>query len=348
MPKTIETFSMRTPSSYLGSCRYKLPKDFSDTTIFDQIFSFFTENNIGYFFYIGGNDSMDTVDKLSEYAKHIGFDIHIMGVPKTIDNDLDITDHTPGYGSAAKFIATTVKEIGLDSDVYDLESVTIIEIMGRNAGWLAAASALARSETASAPHLIYLPEVTFSCEQFLEDIKAVQKLHKNVIVCVSEGIKTADGKYVCESTASGLTDIFGHKNLSGTAKFLENLVRDKLQIKARGVELNVLQRAASHFLSKTDIEEAYAVGESAVLHATRGETGKMMIYTRLSSSPYQIGISSTDIKNAANAEKIIPPSFINAEGNDVTDAFLDYARPLIMGEVAIKTKDGLPIHLVRP
>ena len=343
----IETL-MKTPSSYLGSCRFKLPPDFSDTTTFDQIFSFFTDNNIGYFFYIGGNDSMDTVYKLSEYAKLIHYDIKIIGVPKTIDNDLDITDHTPGYGSAAKYIAATVKEVGLDSDVYDLNSVTIIEIMGRNAGWLTAASALARTNQQSAPHLIYLPEVPFSCEQFLEDIKSVHKTYKNVIVCVSEGIKTQSGKYVCESTSSGLTDIFGHKNLSGTAKFLENLVREKLKFKARGIEINVLQRSASHFLSKTDIDESFSVGKSAVEKAISGETGKMMIYKRISNDPYQINFASTDIKNAANAEKTVPASFINKEGNDVTNAFLEYARPLIMGEVTIKTKDGLPVHLVRP
>lgn len=337
----------QTPSSYLGSCRYKLPKDFSDTTIFDQIFSFFTRYNIGYFFYIGGNDSMDTVYRLNEYACHIGYDIHIMGVPKTIDNDLDVTDHTPGYGSAAKFIATSVKEIALDSNVYDLDSVTIIEIMGRNAGWLTAASALARTDGQCAPHLIYLPETTFCYDKFLSDIARVHKQHSNVVICVSEGIKTADGSYVCEGQSNGLTDVFGHKNLSGTAKVLEAYVREKLGYKARGIELNVLQRSAAHCLSKTDIDEAFAIGKSAVEAALKGESGRMMIYERMSDAPYTIRISSTDIQNAANAEKVIPASFIHAETSDITDDFFTYAQPLIMGEVHPIMKKGVPVHLVR-
>ncbi len=337
----------QTPSSYLGSCRYKLPKDFSDTTVFDQIFDFFTQKNIGYFFYIGGNDSMDTVHRLNEYAKHIGYDIHIIGVPKTIDNDLDITDHTPGYGCAAKFIATSVKEIALDSNVYNLDSVTIIEIMGRNAGWLTAASALARTDRQSAPHLIYLPETVFSYDKFLSDIKRVHEKHSNVVVCVSEGVKTADGSYVCEEKSNGLTDVFGHKNLSGTAKVLENYVREALGYKARGIELNVLQRAAAHCLSKTDITEAFTVGQHAVKAALSGESGTMMIYQRTSDAPYQIRIASTDIKNAANAEKVVPAAYIDEEKSDITDAFLTYAKPLIMGEISPIMSDGLPVHLVR-
>lgn len=335
-----------TPASFLGSCRYKLPKDFSDPTVFEQIFSFFKSHHIKYFFYIGGNDSMDTVAKLSEYAARIAYDIRIIGVPKTIDNDLAVTDHTPGFGSAAKYIAASVKEVARDSDVYDLKSVTIIEIMGRHAGWLTAASALARCENSIAPHLIYLPEVLFSYERFSEDVKRVQKTHSNVIVCVSEGIKAEDGTFVCETASSGLTDAFGHKCLSGTAKVLESYVRDTLGCKARGIELNVLQRAAGHLLSKTDIEESFCFGQEAVLAAMRGETGKMIIGTRTGSTPYQLVFSSTDIKNAANAEKTVPLDYISADQNDVTDAFIEYASPLIQGEIYPKYQNGLPVHLV--
>lgn len=335
-----------TPASFLGSCRYKLPKDFSDPTVFEQIFSFFRSRDIRYFFYIGGNDSMDTVAKLSEYAKQIDYDIQIIGVPKTIDNDLAVTDHTPGFGSAAKYIAASVKEVARDSDVYDLKSVTIIEIMGRHAGWLTAASALSRCENSVAPHLIYLPEVPFSYEKFTEDVKHVQENYSNVIVCVSEGIKTKEGSFVCESASSGLTDVFGHKCLSGTAKVLENYVRDTLGCKARGIELNVLQRAAGHLLSRTDIEESFSFGQEAVLAAMRGETGKMIIGTRSDSESYQLQFSSTDIKNAANAEKTVPLDYISDGKNDVTEEFIKYASPLIQGEIYPQYQNGLPVHLV--
>ncbi len=335
-----------TPASFLGSCRYKLPKDFSDPSVYEQIFSFLKAHDIRYFFYIGGNDSMDTVAKLSEYARQKNYDIYVIGVPKTIDNDLAITDHTPGFGSAAKYIATSVKEIARDSDVYDLKSVTIVEIMGRHAGWLTAASALARCEDSIAPHLIYLPEIPFSYERFVEDVKRVQEDHSNVIVCVSEGIKEENGTFVCESASSGLTDVFGHKCLSGTAKVLENYVRSTLGCKARGIELNVLQRAAGHLLSKTDIEESCSFGQEAVKAALRGETGKMIIGTRTASSSYKLTFSSTDIQNAANAEKTVPLEFISPERNDVTGAFIAYASPLIQGEIFPPYENGLPVHLV--
>jgi len=336
-----------TPASYLGSCRYKLPKLDADRKAYEQIFEVFNKYNIGYFFYIGGNDSMDTVDKLSRYAAETGYDISIIGVPKTIDNDLMETDHTPGFGSAAKYIATSLREIGLDSDVYDLYSVTIIEIMGRNAGWLTASSVLARDEHYKAPHLIYLPEGEFEDEKFFRDIKALNdKGIKNVVVAVSEGIKYKDGTYVCESASSGLTDTFGHKCLSGTAKVLEDMVRTKLGYKARGIELNVGQRCGAHFTSLTDIEESFAVGQAAVSEAENGGTGKMMIYVRESNNPYKISIESRDIKNIANGEKIIPQSWI-VNGNDVSSEMIEYISPLVEGQPKLRYKNGLPVYLKR-
>lgn len=334
----------QTPASYLGSCRYKLP-EITETEIYKKIFDIFDKHNIGYFFYIGGNDSMDTVSKLSRYANFISYDINIIGIPKTIDNDLTETDHTPGFGSAAKYIASSVRETGLDSDVYDLNSVTIIEIMGRNSGWLTAASVLARTDSLKAPHLIYLPEIPFSDEKFFDDIRALNaKGIKNVVAAVSEGIKYADGKYVCENAGSGLSDIFGHKNLSGTAKVLENKVRRSLGCKARGIEVNVLQRCGGHILSLTDIEEAYAVGAAGVKEAENGGTGKMMIFVRESSKPYKFAIESRDVNAIANGEKTVPTEWI-VNGNDVSVEMIEYLSPLIQGEPKIIYENGIPVYL---
>ena len=337
----------RTPASFLGSCRYKLPKLTDGSEIFEKVISILNKYEIKYFFYIGGNDSMDTVMKLSGYAKSKGItDIHFVGVPKTIDNDLVATDHTPGFGSAAKYIAATVREISRDSRVYDTYSVTIIEIMGRNAGWLTAASALAKDADNDTPDLIYLPECVFDFDKFIEDIKKVAKRKKNVIVTISEGAATADGKYVCEAVSSGTADAFGHKYLGGTARHLEDVVRERLGFKARGIELNIPQRCAAHISSKTDLDEAMAVGEAAVSAAVGGATGVMMAYKRLSDSPYKIDFEALDVNGIANAEKTIPGEWINAEENGVTEEFITYALPLIQGEVDVPYKNGLPVHLV--
>ena len=337
----------RTPASFLGSCRYKLPKLEDGSEVFEKVISILNKYDIKYFFYIGGNDSMDTVMKLSNYAKANGItDIKFVGVPKTIDNDLVATDHTPGFGSAAKYIATTVKEISRDSYVYDTYSVTIIEIMGRNAGWLTAASALARGNDMDAPDLIYLPECNFDFDKFIADVKKVSEKKKNVIVTVSEGIHTADGKYVCEAVSSGTADAFGHKYLGGTARFLEELVRDRLGYKARGIELNIPQRCAAHISSMTDLDEAMKVGQKAVEAAVSGKTGVMMAYVRTSNSPYTLDFEALDVNNIANAEKVIPKEWINSEENDVTQDFIDYAYPLIQGEVTVPYENGLPKHLV--
>ena len=336
---------IQTPSSYLGSCRYKL--DTTDIVVMDKIFDNFKKYDIGYFFYIGGNDSMDTVLKLSEYAKKVNSDVKIIGIPKTIDNDLAVTDHTPGFGSAAKYIATTVKEIALDALVYDVKSVTIVEIMGRNAGWLTASSALAKTDDFKLPQLIYLPEVPFDEEEFLNSVKYYAEKDKNVVVCVSEGIRFKDGTFVCESLSSGLTDTFGHKYLSGTAKVLENMVREKLGYKARGVELNVCQRAASHIASKTDLDESFNAGVFGVNSATFGETGKMVVINRHNQEEYEVYFSLFDIKNIANEEKCVPRDYINDEGNNVTEKMISYLKPLIKGENEIIYKDSLPLYITR-
>ncbi len=337
----------QTPAAYLGSCRKKLPKVSDNPEIYQQIFSFFSEKNIGYFLYIGGNDSMDTVCKLSDYAKEHNIDVKIIGVPKTIDNDLAITDHTPGFGSAAKYVATTLAEIAEDSMVYDLKSVTIVEIMGRHAGWLTGAAVLARNTYRTAPHLIYLPEVAFSKEQFISDIKALfdKGIHQ-VIVAVSEGIHDENGTFICEGETSA-TDSFGHAMLSGAGKALENLVKAELGCKARSVELNVCQRCAGHLLSGTDIKEAFAIGEAGVKQAVLGHSGEMMVFQRTSDAPYQINIESADIHKSANVEKCVPTEWI-VNGNDVTDELITYLKPLISGEVYVQfDENGLPKHLHR-
>ena len=337
----------QTPAAYLGSCRKKLPDCLDNPEIYQQIFSFFQEHNIGYFLYIGGNDSMDTVSKLSDYAKEHGQDVKIIGVPKTIDNDLAITDHTPGFGSAAKYVATTIAEIAQDSMVYDLKSVTIVEIMGRHAGWLTAAAALARNAHQNAPHLIYLPEVAFLKEQFVKDIKNLfDKGILQVIIAVSEGIHDENGNLICEGGTSA-TDSFGHAMLSGAGKALENLVKAELGCKARSVELNVCQRCAAHLLSKTDILEAFAIGEAGVERAVSGHSGEMMVFVRTSDIPYELNIDSADIHKSANAEKCVPKEWI-IHGNDVSEEMLTYLKPLIIGEVSVSyNENGLPKHLYR-
>lgn len=333
----------KTPAAYLGSCRFKLPEE--DGSIYDKIFGILEKYNIRYFFYIGGNDSMDTVLKLTAFAGARGKDIRFVGVPKTIDNDLPDTDHTPGFGSAAKYIASTVREICADSSVYNVNSVTIVEIMGRNAGWLTGASALARYKGLG-PDLIYLPERIFHFSEFYDDIAEISKVKKNIVVAISEGARTKDGKYVCEAVSNGIVDVFGHKYLGGTARILEGFVRKKFGFKARGIELNVPQRCAGHILSRTDIEESLSVGRGAVRLALDGKTGVMTSLYRISDRPYRSECRATDISAVANKEKIVPSRFINERGNDVTEEFIQYAAPLIAGEVELEFENGLPRILV--
>ena len=337
----------QTPAAVLGSCRRKLPNVSDSPETYQKIFTYFSQKNIGYFLYIGGNDSMDTVLKLSDYAKEHGIDVKIMGIPKTIDNDLAITDHTPGFGSAAKYVATTMAEIAEDSMVYDLKSVTIVEIMGRHAGWLTGAAVLARNASRTAPHLIYLPEVAFSKEQFIKDIKGLfEKGIHQVIVAVSEGIHDENGTLICEGATSA-TDSFGHAMLSGAGKALENLVKAELGCKARSVELNVCQRCAAHLLSETDISEAFSIGEAGVAQAVLGHSGERMVFQRTSDTPYQLKIASADIHQSANVEKCVPAEWI-VNGNDVTEELVTYLKPLIAGQVAVLfDENGLPKHLYR-
>ena len=332
-----------TPAMYLGSCRHKLPDYKDDDSPYVYIFHQFDKLSIKAFFYIGGNDSMDTVLKLSDYAKKINSDVKIIGIPKTIDNDLCMTDHTPGFGSAAKYVASTMLEIAHDTYIYQIPSVVIVEIMGRDAGWLTAASCLARNDYSPAPHLIYLPEVDFDEDQFIEDIKNVLKTSRCVIVAVSEGIHDKDGNYI--SATSAVADKFGHAQLSGTGKALESLVKDRMDIKVRSIELNVLQRCAAHISSRTDINESFALGQAAVKYAAEGMTAVMSTIKRVSNDPYQWIIEPENVSLIANQAKTIPLEWITPEKNDVTPEMEAYLRPLIIGEVSLQYKDGLPMYL---
>lgn len=331
-----------TPGSYLGSCRYKLPEDLNDP-VYPQLFARFEAYNIGYFFYIGGNDSMDTVSKLSRYAEKISSDIRVIGIPKTIDNDLVETDHTPGFGSAAKYVASTVREIAVDASVYDnKKSVTIVEIMGRHAGWLTAASALARKFEHDNPVLIYLPETDFDQDAFIEKVRTSLETTPNLVVCISEGIHDNTGTFICEYSNDVGTDTFGHKMLTGSGKYLENLVKERLGVKVRSVELNVCQRCSSSMLSKTDQKEAIASGAYGVKAALNGASGKMVAFERLDGDDYQIDYVLKDVNVICNQEKCVPATWITADGSDVTEDFIRYARPLIQGEVTVPTENGVP------
>lgn len=330
-----------TPSMYLGSCRFKLPFYEEDSQLYEKIFAILDKNNIGMFFYIGGNDSMDTVNKLSAYAKRISSDIRFAGIPKSIDNDLPHTDHTPGYGSAAKYIAASIAEMAHDVKIYDIPCVTIIELMGRNAGWLTGAAALARSEYNELPQLIYLPEVDFDKDEFIEDVKNELKKSNCVMVAVSEGIHDSDGNYI----NAGTSDTFGHDQLGGAAKTLEFLVKEKLHIKCRSVEINIMQRCAAHMAAGTDIREAYELGIAGVKYAIEGNTGFIPVLKRISDAPYRSVIEYADLKSIANVEKKVPLEWINKAHNNVTDNMLEYVKPLINGEIMLPYKNGLPDHL---
>ena len=340
----------QTPAAALGSCRRKLPdpnsdKD-TDKAIYEKIFSIIAELNIRYFFYIGGNDSMDTVEKLTIYAKKINYDIRIMGVPKTIDNDLVMTDHTPGYGSAAKYIATVVGEIIRDCSVYTLRAVTIVEIMGRDAGWLTAASAIGRVVSGTAPDYVYLPERSFDMEKFFADIERAFEKHPNIVLAVSEGLRFADGSYVGEGTQSGSTDVFGHRYLAGTGKALEIAVKERFGCKVRSVELNLPQRCAGHMLSATDISESVMIGRDAVRAAISGVSGEVMVFVREDGRDYACHTEHRSVTDIANSTRYVPDEFITAENNNVTDECCRYLLPLIAGEYPTEYADGLPVHIV--
>lgn len=336
----------RTPSSFLGSCRYKLPEICDNKDVYEQIFARLNELNIEAFFYIGGNDSMDTIKKLSDYAILINSDIKFMGVPKTIDNDLAITDHTPGYGSAAKYIAAVTKEIIRDGLVYDYPTITIIEIMGRNAGWLTAAAALSKTEDCEGVDMIFLPEVPFDIDFFMKKVKELSKIKSSIVIAISEGIKVADGRYVFELAEHvEFTDAFGHKQLSGSAKFLANKIGAELGVKTRAIELSTLQRCAAHMTSRVDITEAFQVGGAAVKAAFEGETGKVIVLDRVSDDPYICVTSSQDVHKIANIEKKVPLEWITNDNTYVSDELIHYIKPLIQAELSPVMVDGLPRHL---
>ena len=337
----------RTPAAALGSCRKKLPKeeDKDYKATFERIIEIFKKYDIRYFFYIGGNDSMDTVAKLSKYTTECGYEVRVIGVPKTIDNDLLGTDHTPGFGSAAKYISVTMQEIMRDTAVYTVKAVTVVEIMGRDAGWLTASSELGRILGMPSPDLVYLPERIFDMEEFFEDLSAALEKKPNIVVAVSEGLRLADGTFVGESTQSGAVDAFGHKYLSGTGKALELAIKDRLGCKVRSIELNLPQRCAAHIASKCDIEESFGVGSAAVSAAVQGVSREMMVILRDNEpgEPYSSVYGHMDIDLIANKTKFVPKHFINERGNHVTDDCLAYILPLVKGECYPEYKDGLPV-----
>ncbi|WP_295075633.1 6-phosphofructokinase [Ruminococcus sp.] len=338
---------LRTPSAVLGSCRRKLPDHKVESEIYEKITEILRKRDVGMFFYIGGNDSMDTVAKYSAYLRDKKIDdIKMIGIPKTIDNDLCETDHSPGYGSAAKYVAASVQEITRDSNVYSIPSVTVIETMGRHAGWLAAAACCIRANGESAPHLVYLPETTFSIESFLSDVKNEMKKHRAVIVVVSEGVKTAEGKFAAEEYQSGQKDVFGHSYLSGIGKFLEKLVAAEIGCKVRSIELNVMQRCSSHIASLEDIKSSEAIGMAAVKAGLSGKSGCMMTFVRESDMPYSYRIDTVDAAKAANSEKFFPREWINEAGNNVLAPAYDYIMPLIQGELHAIMKNGMPLNFV--
>ncbi len=336
----------QTPAAALGSCRFKLKDPAVDPSQYEEIIRIFRKNEIAYFIYVGGNDSMDTVDKLAAFCAKNGIDdIKVVGAPKTVDNDLVGTDHCPGFGSAAKYIATTFAELERDCNVYDTKAVTIVEVMGRNAGWLTAASALARNNGAKGPNLIYLCEPAFSLDQFVADVRKQLETNDSVVVAISEGIKDANGVYISESVQSGAVDNFGHSYIAGSARVLEDVVRNQIGCKVRSIELNLMQRCAAHVASATDIQESKMLGLTACQLALDGQSGLMAAVERISSAPYQVQFKGIPVCEVSNKEKKVPADFINAEGNDVTDKMIEYLSPLIQGENQVVYENGIPKHI---
>ncbi len=340
----------RTPSAFLGSCRFKMPKIEGHEDVYEKVFEIMEKHDIECLFYAGGNDSMDTVKMLSDYAAAHNKPQRFMGVPKTIDNDLPVTDHCPGYGSAAKYIAASLKEIIRDNESFGAKKPTIciVEIMGRNAGWLTAAAALAKGADCSGADAIYLPEKVFDMDAFMAKVKELAATKSSVVIAVSEGIHIADGRYVCELANENVAvDAFGHKQMSGTAAYLAQIVAAETGLKTRAIEFSTLQRAATHLASLTDINEAFQVGHAAVIAAEEGKSGMMITLDRNGEDPYQCGTSAYDIHAIANVERPVPAEWITEDGCGLNDGYIKYARPLIMGELFPVYVNGLPLHLVR-
>jgi 6-phosphofructokinase 1 len=343
-PATIELLKA-TPAAASGSCRFKLKSLKDSRADYERVLEVFRAHHIRYFFYNGGNDSMDTCSKVNQLAVEIGWEIRCMGIPKTIDNDLAFTDHCPGYGSVIKFNATSIMEAARDTDaMYTFDTVTIHEVMGRNAGWIAAGAVLAKRDEADGPHLVYLPEAAFDENRFLDDVNAVYQKYKRCFIAVGEGLRDDKGNYVSAETSAIAKDSFGHAQLGGAADFLKMLIQEKLKLKARTNRAGTAQRAAMHFASLTDRDEAYLCGQTAVRHAIQGVTGKMVTLVREGNSPYRCATGLANLDDVANGEKKVPREWINTAGNLPTQPFLDYARPLIQGEVPIQIRDGLPVY----
>lgn len=342
--KAMDTL-MYTPSSALGTCRYKMKDWRKDEEPYKKIIETFYKYEIKYFIYIGGNDSMDTVDKLSEYCSLNNHDFIIMGAPKTVDNDLNLTDHSPGFGSAAKYIATTISELACDIGAYDIPAVTIVEIMGRNAGWLTASAALSRVNGGAGADLIYLCEKHFDNARFISDVNEQLAKKPGILVAVSEGVKDSEGNYVSDQISSGAVDNFGHKYIAGAARALEQLIRNEIGCKVRSIELNLMQRAAAHIASETDITESLMLGQKALSCALDGETGRMAAIKRLSDEPYRVEFVSVPVNEVANHEKTVPMEWITPDGHDVTKELMAYMKPLIQGETNVKYQNGIPIQI---
>ncbi len=342
-PEQVEGLK-RSPAAAFGSCRYKLKSLEDSRTDYERILEVFRAHHVHYFFYIGGNDSMDTAHKLTILTKEQRYPLVVMGVPKTIDNDLACTDHCPGYGSVAKYNATIAMEAGRDTEaLYTHDTATVMEVMGRNAGWIAAATGVAHRTAEDAPHLIYLPEVPFSIEKFVADCKKVYDDLGRVFVVAGEGINDGEGNYVAEQKGQFAKDAFGHIQLGGVAETLKGIIQRQLGTKCRYIKMGTAQRNGIHFASKTDRDEAYLVGQKAVQHAAEGASGLMVTLERKSNNPYVCETALADLQEVANGEKKVPREFINDEGNGVTQAMTDYVTPLMQGEVEIKiAPDGLP------
>lgn len=338
----------RTPASFLGTCRYKLKDVKTKEEDYVKIFAHLKKLNVKAVFYAGGNDSMDSINKLADYAKASNIDVRVIGVPKTIDNDLEVTDHTPGYGSAAKYIASAMKEIILDASAYNQKSVVMVEIMGRNAGWLTAASVLAKGVDNHGPDLVLVPEITFNEENFLKRLSDMILTKKTLVVALSEGLRDENGVAVgSKETGPVDKDAFGNEALSGSAYYLRRLITRELGIKrTRSIELSSIQRCAAHISSRTDVDEAFLAGAYAVKAAVAGETAHMVVFKRVSNEPYSITLSTSHVSEIANAEKKLPLEWIDSQGCQIRKDFVEYARPLIMGEMPPIMIDGVPHHFV--
>jgi len=344
--ETIEALK-QTPAAAIGSCRYKLKSLTESKADFERILDVFKAHDIHYFFYIGGNDSMDTADKVNKLAADSGYELVCMGVPKTVDNDLDFTDHCPGYPSVAKYVATCAAEAGKDTEaLYTTDTCTILEVMGRNAGWIAAATGLAHRCPEDAPHLIYMPESPFSFDKPVGDVKEVLKELGRVFIVAGEGLKDEKGNYVTADAGAFGKDSFGHVQLGGVAEMLKAVIEKEVGIKARFNKLGTNQRSAMHFASLTDVNEAYMCGQMAVEYAMQGENGKMVTLVRESGPQYKCTTGLAELRDVANGEKKVPPEYINEKGNHITEAMRDYVRPLVQGEAPIEIdENGLPVFM---